>query len=321
MCHIYSDNIHKKILKPYVPISWYHCIFFYHCIFSWHPTYPSHDIIVYSDTLRTHLITSHHIIVYSDTLQTHFIISLYILTPTQPGTIGAASTARSEPRTPQEIRESRAGCAIGARTTGTSRMSKRPVCRPKRPMYRRKRPVCCQKRPRYIIKQTWISWKESLLTYMPDAQLVHEPNVRPICSERPVYRRKIPINRDLDISAKRPECREQSRSWHIYAWCAIGARTQCTSHMSKETCISSTKTYVYLRKRPVCRRFWFYVKSWRGIWVCGFGGFWGCSICSGKCHDAMQHTATHCHDAIFRNYRSLLQNMVSLIGLFCKRDL
>jgi len=53
----------------------------------------------------------------------------------------------------------------------------------------------------------------------------------------------------------------------MYAGCAIGARTQCTSHMSKETCISSksmhiiglyiiTKTYAYLRKRPVCRTFW-----------------------------------------------------------------
>ena len=86
------------------------------------------------------------------------------------------------------------------------------------------------------------------------------------------------VNRDLDISSKRPEYRQQNRSWHTHAWCAISARTQCTSHMSKDTCISSTKTYVYLRKRPVCRRFWFHVKSWQGIWVCGFGGFWRCSI-------------------------------------------
>jgi len=70
---------------------------------------------------------------------------------------------------------------------------------------------------------------------VPDAQLVHEPQVRHVC-QRDLYavqrdqciveRDLYAVKRDLDISSNRPEYREKNRSWHI---CLM--RNWCTNRM------------------------------------------------------------------------------------------
>jgi len=100
----------------------------------------------------------------------------------------------------------------------------------------------------------------------------------------------------------------------IYIWCVCcecvavccsGCNTH-TKYMSFyfecfnwECSISEIRHFENLRFLGISRykfklRCWFNLNLYRGIWVSGFGGLGGCSICSGICHTPVMYICACC---------------------------